>query len=166
MNMNGRSILVVGITLLLICCSKGNNGEWRSHNLLKYDLPISVMAPDSVIITADNLMFTKDVTIKGAFDESYSVQIFSSEASTLDPKAIKNQQLLDVKTNPYFKEVIQDEDQGFIYRTEIDSLNINYGFKWIKVQGDNEFIFQNGIGRFFTLEEVEKMYEACKGPQK
>ena len=164
--MKCKSVFVVGVVWLMMGCSGGDNGDWRSHNLLRYDLPISIIGPDSVIVTSDNLLFAKDVTIKGAFDEGFSVQIFSSEANTLDPKAIKEQQLADVKTNPYFKEVIKDEEQGFIYRTEIDSLNINYGFKWVKVQGDNEFIFQNGIGRFFTLEEVEKMYDACKGPKK
>ncbi|MBT8219892.1 MAG: hypothetical protein KJP00_08705 [Bacteroidia bacterium] len=164
--MKCKSVYVVGIVMFMVGCSAGNNGDWKAHNLLRYDLPISIMAPDSVIVTSDNLLFTKDVTVKGALEEGYNVQIFSSEASTLDPKVIKTQQLADVKTNPYFKELIKDEDQGFIYRTEIDSVNINYGFKWIKVQGDNEFVFQNGIGRFFTLEEVEKMYDACKGPKK
>lgn len=164
--MRSGTISVLCLAMFFVCCSDANNGEWRTHNLLKYDLPISIIGPDSVLINSNILMSTRDVTVQGAFDKGYSVQIFSSEASTLDPKNIKNQQLIDVKTNPYFKEVIKDDNQGFIYRTEIDSLNINYGFKWIKVQGDNEYIFQNGIGRFFTLEEVEKMYDACQGPKK
>ncbi len=151
----------VAMVSLVACSSNGTPGSWKEHNLLRYDLPISIMGPDSVIVISDNLLFAKDVTIEGALEKGFGVQIFSSEASSQDPKKIKAEELGASKQHKYFDELIQDDETGFIYSTKIDSAHIYHGFKYVKVQGAREYIYQNLGGRQFSLEEVHKMYSAC-----
>lgn len=166
MTMKLTSLLSVLVFLFLIACSSGNSGDWKSYNLLKYDLPVIVMAPDSVVIKSDNLMFQKDVTIEGALEEGYGVQIFSTDASSMDAGKIKAQQLADIKQHRYFGEVLKEEEHGFIYTTQLDSANTYHGFKYVVVKGGNEFVFQQMSARKYDLEQVEQMYNAVKGPKK
>lgn len=154
-----------GIVLLAACKSDGTPGAWKEHNLLRYDLPVSIMGPDSVNVTSNNLLFSKDVTIEGALEDGFGIQIFSSEASSQDPKKIKAEELAASKRHQYFSELIQDDEQGFIYTTKLDSANVYHGFKYIKVQGAREYIYQNLSGRKYNLNDVKKMYAAVQ-PQK
>lgn len=111
-------------------------------------------------------MFQKDVTIEGLLEEGYGVQIYSAEASSTDAAKIKAQRLADTKQHRFFGELIQDDDHGFIYTTQIDSANVYHGFNWVVVKGGNEFIFQQLSARQYDLNQVEKMYAAVKGPRK
>ena len=58
--------------------------------------------------------------------------------------------------------IIEEEEVGFIYETVFDSTATNYGFKYLKIQGDKEYIFQTGLVGTFGLDDVKMMYEAVK----
>lgn len=151
--------------LFIICCiafscKTDPSSNFKSTDLMKYGLPITIMAPDSAVIESSNLSFSKDVTIQKGND--YYVQIFSSEATTTDIVQIKKEKVAEVKSNPYFSEMVLEEEDGFIYKTAIDSNAINYGFRHIQIQGDQEFIFQTGLVGRFTLEQTKAMYNAVK----
>jgi len=47
-----------------------------------------------------------------------------------------------------------------------DSISTNYGFKYLKIQGDKEYIFQTGLVGNFGLDDVKVMYEAVKNKKK
>ncbi len=66
----------VAMVSLVACSSNGTPGSWKEHNLLRYDLPISIMGPDSVIVISDNLLFAKDVTIEGALEKGSVCRYF------------------------------------------------------------------------------------------
>jgi hypothetical protein len=102
----------------------------------------------------------QDITIQSGDD--YYVQIYAAQAETNDITKIKASLLADVKANRYYSRIVSEEESGFIYETAIDENNLNYGFRWIKLQGDMEYVFQTGLVGTFTLEQVKNMYEAVK----
>ena len=127
---------------------------------MKYGIPVTVLAPDSAKVETRDLIVQKDVTIKKGDD--FFIQLYASDASTTDIKKVKADQLEEVKANPYFSGIISEDDNGFVYKKQVDSTNVNYGFKYIKIQGDKEYIFQTGLIGKFSEESVIAMYNAVK----
>ncbi len=146
--------------LLIAACQTETEPALKPLDLLQYDIPITIMAPDSATVKTMDMGVLKDVSIKKG--EDYYIQIYASQASTNDVARVKADQLAEVKNNPYFSKIIEEEDSGFIYEMVIDSSNTNYGFRHIRLQGDKEFIFQTGLVGMFSLEEVKRMLNAVK----
>ena len=147
--------------ILMMACQPDDADAWSETDLLPYGIPITIQAPDSLVVkTKDMGGLMTDVTLKS--DEPFDVQLYASEAETNDIAAIKAGLLDNVKSNPYFSRIVREEEPGFIYETRIDSNNIHYGFRYIYLQGDKEYIFQTGLSGLFSQEETEQMYEAVK----
>ena len=102
----------------------------------------------------------KDYTIRKGND--FYIQIFEFSAPRLDAAGEKLRQLATVKEDPFFKEIIREYDQGFIFSKQSDSTNLDYDFRYIRLLDDKELIFQTGLVGSFTLKEVERMYKAVK----
>lgn len=154
-------LFVVAVIFIWACQKNGVSGEWAKKDLLEYGIPMSILAPDSVEVNSSDLGgLIQDVTIKKGDD--YYIQIYASDAETTDIAKVKANQLADVKANRYFSKIVKEDMDGFVYETAIDSTNLNYGFRYVKVQGDKEFVFQTGLVGTFTQEQVERMYEAVK----
>lgn len=154
-------LFVVAIIFMWACESNGTKQDWVEKDLLQYGIPMTIMAPDSAEVNSSDLGgLIQDVTVKKG--EDYYIQIYASDAETTDIARVKSAQLSEVKSNRYFSKIVQEESEGFIYETAIDSSTINYGFRYLRVQGDKEYIFQTGLVGNFSLEQVEKMYEAVK----
>ncbi len=144
---------------LFPACQQDPAAQLKPLNLLEYGLPVTILAPDSAEVKQNDLGFIKDVTVRKG--EDFSLQIFASESTTNDLSRIKADQLSEVKANPYFAEIVREEEDGFIYKLMVDSLP-NYGFRHFRIQGDLELIFQTGLLGTFSLEEVELMYQAVQ----
>ena len=149
----------------LIACQNTSQTALKPLNLLQYGIPITIMAPDSAKVVAGSLSFSQDITVKSEAD-NFDLQIFAYDATTTDLSSVKASHLAEVKSNAYFSEIIQEEDAGFIYSTVFDSTATNYGFKYLKIQGDKEYIFQTGLVGTFGLDDVKLMYDAVKNEQK
>lgn len=147
---------IIALTLIMSCTDKPKT---EPLELMKYGLPIQIKAPQEAVVKADDAGFFKDVTVKHG--DNYFVQIISTSATTTDVAVLKADQLGEVQKNPYFKEVIFEEPSGFIFKKQIDSLT-NYDFRYVKIQGSNEYIFQTGLTGTFTEEDVRLMYESVK----
>lgn len=159
--MNKRILILLCVITGIGSCQQEAAGDWEPTSLMPYGVPVTIMAPDSVVVkTSDMGGLLKDITVRGG--EEYSIQIYATDAETNDISKIKANQLADVKSNRYFSRIVEEEEAGFIYETQIDSSNINYGFRYIHLQGDKEYIFQTGLTGLYTQEEVERMYEAVK----
>jgi hypothetical protein len=102
----------------------------------------------------------KDVTVKG--EGNYDLQIMASSATTSDLARVKAEQLATVKTNRYFSRIVTEEEKGFLYEMALDSNNLNYNFRYIHLQGDQEIIFSAGMASTLSQEEAERIYEAVK----
>ena len=77
---------------------------------------------------------------------------FSSDLEKL--KSIKKE---EITSNPSFKKIIEEFDNGFIYEKTSDVGERNYDFSIIVVQGDKEITFQAGNSKEFTEAEVKTM---------
>lgn len=152
---------LVLLVVLLFACESGPSGDWNELNLMRYSIPVSIMAPDSAkVSTAEVSGVMRDVTITSE-EDNFAIQIFSGRAFTNDLARLKADQLELVRENPYFEQIVFEEPSGFIFENRIDS-TANFGFRYILYRGDNEIIFQNGMGRIFSEEEARSMYEAVK----
>jgi len=149
------SLLIVLLTIY--AC--GSNASKPKLDLMSYGLPITIGAPAESVVVVDDLGVWKDVTVKS--DDDYFVQILSSKASTIDINKIKSISLSEVKDGRFFSKIIQEDDAGFIFEKKIDE-NINYDFRYFKIQGDREYSFQTGLIGTFTEEQVRTMYSSVQ----
>lgn len=157
--------ILVMILLTIVACDDSSNIPLKPLNLLQHGIPITIMAPDSAKVVAGSLSFSQDITIKSEKD-NFDIQLFAYDATTTNIEVVKAGHLAEVKGNTYFSKIIEEEEAGFIYETVYDSTTTNYGFKYLKIQGDKEYIFQTGLVGTFTLEDVKIMYDAVKQEKK
>lgn len=156
-----RSVVFVCFAAFIItACSDREESKLEELDLMSYGVPIVIEAPPDAEVKTMDLTFQQDITVKAGND--FYVQIFASDATTTDPKVVKEELLKEVRQHPYFSELIMDEETGFIYKTAIDTTHTNYGFRYVRIQGDKEYTFQTGLIGRFNLEQVERMYDAVK----
>jgi hypothetical protein len=145
---------------LVQCKNAGPADQYQDLDLMSHGLPIKIKAPEGVKVVVDDLGFAQDVTIRN--DENFYIQLASGTATTTDIATIKAEYINTVKTSKYFSKIVEEEDAGFIYEKDLGNNNINYDFRYIRVQGDKEYVFQRGLVGTYTLEEVKTMYNAVK----
>ena len=155
-----RALFLIG--LISMACSQevDESANYKPLKLLSYDVPITILAPDSAKVEVMDFKVQKDITVKKGDD--YSIQIYAGEASTNDVSKLKQQQLEETKNNQYFSKIIQEDEDGFIYERMIDSTYLNYGFKHFRIKGDREYIFQNALIGRFTLDQAKMMYKCVR----
>jgi hypothetical protein len=154
------SICILGVSLILISCSSDPTSNYKELDLLQYGVPVVILAPDSPKVETMDFVVQQDITIKSGDD--YYVQIYASKASTYDLGKLKASQLAEVKSNEFFSEIINEDNDGFIYKLEVDSTYTSYGFRHFKIMGDKEFIFQPGLVGTFSQDQIENLYSAVR----
>jgi hypothetical protein len=147
------------LLLISIGCKPDNTSNLAELDLMSEGMPIVIQAPAGAEIKRMDLVLSKDITV---IKDDFHFQIFESNADVRDVGAVKNQLLAEVKLSPYFSKLLQDDTAGFIYETRIDSTYTNYGFRHVRIQGDKEYIFQQGLRGKYTREAVEVMYKAVQ----
>lgn len=129
-------------------------------DLLEYGVPLKVNAPEGSTVVVDDLGVWKDITIKDTSD--FNLQIIASQSTTFDKSKIVADQLKSVKESVYFSKIIEEYENGFIFEKKIDENNINYDFRYVKLNGDKEYIFQRGLLGTFSEQAVRNMYQAVQ----
>ena len=129
--------------------------KYPDFDLMSYGLPIKIKAPADAEVKFSDMLLMKDVTLK---KDDYDMQIFASEVITLDIAKIKAEQLAGQKAKSSFSKVIQDDPNGFIFEKMRSDSTANYDFRYIKIQGDQQYIFQTGLVGKFTEQQVRDMY--------
>lgn len=152
------------LTLLFVACGSDGRDGYQALDLTRYNIPVTIQAPDSAQVTASNLSGVIDDVIITSPEDRYAVQILASDASTNDMARLKAEELEYVRDNRYFEQIVREEPQGFIFENRIDTTSA-YGFRYIVYRGDREFVFQNSFDGVFTLPEVEVMYESVKSAE-
>ncbi|MBT8230588.1 MAG: hypothetical protein KJO50_10020 [Bacteroidia bacterium] len=150
--------LLAFLLILASCQSNTNKSDLADMDLMKYGLPIKIKAPVDAQVEASDLGFVKDVTVKG--DENFYLQITGGMATTTDSGKIKDEHLEEVRDNEFFDELLKEEDHGFIFRKKITEELINHDFRFVRIQGDMEYIFQVGLIGNYSEKDVERMYNA------
>jgi hypothetical protein len=156
-----KRIILLLLVITSFACQKDAGSDWVTHDLLENGVPITIQGPDSIkVVVTDALGVIQDITVDSP-DDNYHLQIYASDATSDDIALIKADLISDVRRNPFFTKVIEEDEQGFIYEMMIDSTNY-YSFRQVHVQGDKEIIFQSGIAYTFTLDEAQRIRDAVK----
>jgi hypothetical protein len=156
--------IAISLSFFLVGCTDKTTINLNPQNLLSYGVPLTIMAPDSAEIKKEDWGSMQIVTVKKGKD--YDLQIQSSEATSTDIATVKAQKIIDVKNERYFSKIIKEDPNGFVFETQPDSTTNYYGFRYITIQGDKEYVIQTGLAGNYTLEQAENMYEAVKPKKK
>lgn len=152
-------LLIVISFLLFSNCKTDKSAKYPSKDLLKHGFAISVKAPEDAEIKADDYGIMQELTITKGDD--YNIQILKSESTTTNIKDALKDQMNLVKGGRYFSKVIEEYDNGFIFEKKIDD-NINYDFRYVKLIGEQEYIYQTGMIGTYTEESVREMYNSVQ----
>jgi len=145
--------------LVFTSCKQDNVAPLEPLDLTLYELPITIQAPLEAEVKSTTLGYIKDVSIEKGKD--FNVQIFASDVRTNNVQNIKQELQQEVERQIYYDTVVEDYEDGFIYRTVVDSSE-SYGFRHVIVRGDYEIIFQQGLAGTFNLDAVQRMYQAIQ----
>lgn len=155
---------LIALLALAACAADGGGSDWQPLDLTPYDVPLTILAPDSArVATSDLSGLMQDVTVRSDADD-YSIQILARRTATNDLASLKADQLQYVRDGRYFSRIVEEDPAGFIFENRIDSTSI-YGFRHIVFQGDREFVFQNAFDGTFGLPAIRAMYGAVRSPQ-
>ncbi|NND09430.1 MAG: hypothetical protein HKN87_23905 [Saprospiraceae bacterium] len=155
-------ILFCGCILSLTflnCGDPSDVSSWSEKDLLEYGIPMTLVMPDSAKVNIVEWGIQKDITLVG--DDWYNLQLFSARASTHDKKKLKAELLENVQQGRFFSEVTIDEEDGFVFAIQIDTL-LNYDFRHVKIQGDQEYIFQAGMSSSYDKDQINQLYQIAK----
>jgi hypothetical protein len=146
------------LLLLLLSACHQDTVSLRPLDLNQYGIPMIILAPDSAVVLEKDYKFMRDITIRKA--PEYDLQVFELTSTTADAAGEKFHQLASVRQDPFFKEIVREDDYGFIFSKHLDSLTVDYDFRLIKLFGEKELIFQTGLAGSYSLEQVKRMYKA------
>lgn len=150
--------LLITISLItLSACQDQSSSNWKEKDLMEYGFAVTVLAPDSLVVKKNDLVFMQDLTLKG--ENGYNMQIFMSEASTNDISTLVSKKKADVRSGRYFSKFVEEYEDGFIFEKDIDGV-MNYDFRRMKVFGDKEYEFRAALIGSFTEDDVRAMYKA------
>jgi len=150
---------IVPVLMMMVMVSCKSEPKYPKTNLLKYGFGVDINAPADAEIKSDDLGIMKEVTVISG--DKYNVQILKSTTSSTEvSKGIADQKSL-VKSDRYFSKFLEESDNGFIFEKDIDG-NVNYDFRYIKILGDQEYIYQTGMLGTYTEEAVREMYKSVQ----
>ncbi len=155
------SKLFVIFSFVFLTASCGDEApQYPDLALSPYGVPITLPAPEGSQVEKSDLggMFT-EILIKGSDD--YQLQVISNDAVTTNLDSLLGLQKENVRSERYFKEMITEDSDGFVYLRQVDSLNF-YDFRHIKVIGEKEYIFQASFLGQFDQSAAEDMYKAAQ----
>jgi hypothetical protein len=145
--------------MLFIHCKTDKSANYPSKDLLKHGFAISVKAPENAEIKSDDYGIMQELSISSGND--YNIQILKSVSNTSNPKEALEGQMNLVKSDRYFSKIIEEYENGFIFEKKIDD-NINYDFRYVKLKGEHEYIYQTGMVGTYTEASVREMYNSVQ----
>ena len=159
MNRTLMLTIILISTLFLFSCKDGSKSSSpNSLDLMKYGVPYSINAPDDVSITKVGSGKLEDISIRNK--SGYDVQLFMGDAFSSNLEKLKSIKKEEITSNPTFKKIIEEFENGFIYEKISDIGNRNYDFVVIIIQGNKEINFQAGNSKEFTEDEVKSMVKS------
>ncbi len=155
MSLPSRYLLILALVVLAGGCNREPEGFSERH-LLDYGLDLTLLLPDSARVHVKDYGPIRDFTISDG--RAFSLQIFEFQSPTGDSAGEKLRQLNTARQDPLFREVVREDDHGFIYAMQADSASVDYDFRYVRMIGDRELIFQTGLVGRYALADVERMY--------
>ena len=134
--------------------------EYKPLDLMDKGIPLKVNVPEGTIVKVDVESFYKDITLKD--NKDYFIQIIATEAFTNNIQDVKIEMEAEVRKNPFFSKMNLEEENGFIFEKKTNDTTFNYDFRYIKLESDQQYVFQAGLYGLFTKDQVKNMYESVK----
>lgn len=156
----GLIVLSLGLfgLVFLTNCKTDPSYHFEEVDLMKHGLPLKVKAPAEMEVEKSTTMGQQDYLLDGG--EDYFVQVFVSDFNSGSRENLVEELKNNISGNRFFNGFLVEEEDGFIYEFKIDTTNSNFGFRRVHIQGDKEYIFQNGMGKIFSEEQATGMFEA------
>lgn len=142
--------------------SRGDQSDWSKLDLMPYGIPIEIMAPDSARVNVTRVGEVEDVAIRNEGTQPFSVQIFVQPLLLNDMAALKFNQINEVRSNPAFGKIVEEDEQGFIFFLNDMDGGERYHFRYVHLQADREYVFTSDFEGRYSLEEARKMLEAVR----
>jgi len=152
--------LAISGVLAVTACTDHPDG-FHARHLGEYGLGLTLLVPDSAEIRVKDYGAMRDITIRDGAD--FYLQIFEFQSPTGDSAGEKLRQLNTARRDPFFREVIREDEHGFIYSKLVDTATVDYDFRYIRMLGEQELIFQTGLTGTYSLEAVSRMYLSASG---
>lgn len=152
------------VPLLFLCActaTPSTTDTWKTLDLMPYGIPLSVQAPDSAEVHVVRVGAVEDVSIKNTGQTPYALQLFVQPALTNDIAALKFNQINEVKSNPFFGKIVEEDEQSFIYSLNNQDSS-TYSFRYTHLQADKEYIFTTDFNQSFSLEEIKRLLQAVR----
>ena len=155
-------LLMFGATCGLMACETDTaaSQDWPELNLLQYEVPVKVRAPEGTSVKSDNLGILQDVTLTGP--DGYHVQLYVAEALGMPAAEVLQEQRKEVESMRYFAAVTEEFPDAFLFRVVVDTSQISYDFRHVKVVGNKEMVFQTGLTSNSTEAEAKAMLAAIR----
>jgi len=155
---------LVFVLAFILCCTscqdKNSYPDLEELDMLSYGVPLKIKAPVDAEVEIDDLGIVQDITVQAGKD--FNLQIIAGTAYLSSITEIVKKQKSDAMATGTFSKIVKEDDRGFIFEKKYSEERISYDFRYVRLQGDREFIFQTGLLGQFTLEDVEKMYHAVQ----
>jgi hypothetical protein len=148
------------VVLFSACSNESSKLDLVPLDLMKYGAPFTIMAPDSVSVEEEDNLISKDLVIK--YGKEYDVLIQIQDAVDVNFDRLKKEQEDLVSSGKYFSRIVESDAAGFIFENKVDSSYVNYGFRYMILQNDKEYIFQSGLFGNYDLNSIEQMFEAVR----
>lgn len=170
MSIQYRLFFFLGLVLSIIACdntpSKPVPVFTNKMNLLEYGIPVTLPAPEGATVKNNSDNFMQDVVVEG---KDYYVQIYGSNATSLNCEKLAQEALLDYKTtDAAFKGVVKQDSCGFLYKVKVDNdTTTSYNFAYFAIRGNKAYTFSTTAGPLtdFSQEEVTAIYEAVSAQE-
>ena len=159
--MTSRVFIFLSLVLIFFSCeSDTNKVDLVPLDLMKYGAPFTIMAPDSIAVEVEDNLISKDLVIK--FNKNYDVLVQIQDAADSNIERFRKEQEELVLSGRFFSKMVQTDEKGFVFENKVDSTYINYGFRYLVLQNEKEYIFQSGLYGNYDLESVKRMYQAVQ----
>jgi hypothetical protein len=151
--------LIIG--MLPMGCTKKSEKAWKPLDLEPYGIPAVVMAPDSSNVESFEMGGQKEVSILSDGPMPYSLQVYAGRAKGNKILEQTYRQLLEVKSNPQFGKVVEQNREGFIYELKTADPD-RYSFRYIHLHRDTEVVFTTGLNQQYDLSTIKKLYKSVE----
>lgn len=148
-----------------LACSpapRDEQGAWSKLDLMPYGIPIEIMAPDSARVNVTRVGQVEDVAIRNEGTQPFSIQIFVQPMLLNDMAALKFNQINEVRSNPAFGKIVEEDEQGFVFFLNDLDGGERYHFRYVHLQADKEYVFTSDFEGRFSLEEARKMLDSVR----
>jgi len=154
-----KIILLLIIAVQFVSCEQDPLKDFVDLDLMKNGVPLKIKAPEGSTVKVNDLGLMKDISIDGG--NNFALQIMASTVTEYDLKKLVDSELSTVEASTYFSKIMSQDENGFIFEKDIDG-KLNYDFRFVKIQGDNEFICQRSLSGTYNIEEIDLMYKALE----